>query len=194
MKKAEFTLIEILGVTVLISILAAIGIAGYMYAVESSKESATEAAIERLRAGIESLNDEGLMLKTLSGSKTEFVKITFNPNPDPNDGDRLKFGDNKYKDEDLEKAYKIFAKAIDGAALKKHLNANNIIVDGWGNPILIRFPGKFNRGGFDIISPGSDGKFGEDDGKSAVPTDLKEFQDDNGDWNCDDIANFGGGK
>ena len=193
MKKAEFTLIEILGVTVLISILAAIGIAGYMYAVESSKESATEAAIERLRAGIESLNDEGLMLKTLSGSKTEFVKITFNP--DPTASGRLKFGDNEYEStDDLEKAYKIFAKAIDGAALKKHLNANNIIVDGWGNPILIRFPGKFNRGGFDIISPGSDGKFGEDDGKSDVPTDLKEFQDDNGDWNCDDIANFGGGK
>ena len=77
MKKANFTLIEILGVIVLIVILAAIGIASYMYAVESSKESATKATIERINAGVDGLNNSnGLMLKTLSGGKTEFVNIT----------------------------------------------------------------------------------------------------------------------
>jgi len=189
MKKVNFTLIEILGVIVLIVILAAIGIASYMYAVESSKESATKATIERITAGVDGLNNSnGLMLKTLSGSKTEFVNITFNP--DPNASDRLKFGDNKYEStDDLEKAYKAFAKAIDGETIQKHVNNKFIIVDGWGNPILIRYPGYFNKGGIDIISPGADGKFGKD-GKDTVPLDKEQFRDEDGNWICDDIANF----
>ncbi len=57
--KRNFTLIEILSVTLLISLLAAIGIAGYTYAMESSKESATKAMIVRLTAAFEALREEG---------------------------------------------------------------------------------------------------------------------------------------
>ena len=73
--------------------------------------------------------------------------------------------------------------------------------DGWGQPLHIRFPGKFNKGSFDIISAGSDGKFGtnekswdENGGEppvQMVPGGGKAgYRDPDGDLICDDIANF----
>ena len=180
--KRKFTLIEILGVTILIAILAAIGIAGYTYAVESAKESATRALITRVSAALEALRGEGKMFKTVSGGTTAFVTITFKT--DPTAANRLKFGDEDHSSD----AYALYAKAVSGDGMKRHLNDANVIIDGWGNPIYIRYPGKFNRGGFDIIAAGADGKFGSDEADDPVENSEKYRKD--GEWVCDDIANF----
>ena len=199
----KFTLIEILGVTILIAILAAIGIAGYTYAVESAKESATRALITRVSAALEALRAEGLMPRTvLSGSNTTFVTIRFpeikfdGSGKVDTDSLLLLVKGNKHEDnpasekekEERVKRHNIFAKAVSGDGMKRHLNSDDLIIDGWGNPIYIRYPGKFNRGGFDIIAAGADGKFGSDEADDPVENSEKYRKD--GEWVCDDIANF----
>ncbi len=199
--KRKFTLIEILGVTILISILAAIGIAAYSYAMESSKESATRALITRVSTAFEALREEGLLPKTApnSQSSTQFVNLVFNPDPttvngtQDDEGLRL-FIDNSENDKDVNirlnpKAYKLFAKAIGADSIKRNLNEKNQLTDSWGNPIYVRYPGKFNRGGFDIIAAGSDGGLGEDV-DSTPSDDIDDYRDSDNEWLCDDITNF----
>ena len=205
--KRKFTLIEILGVTILISILAAIGIAAYSYAMESSKESATRAMIVRLGAAFDALQSEGMLPVTKVGNNTKFVMLVFNPDPgsvngnDASDGlcfidgtTTIVLGERKnttanQKKQDITKAYKIFAKAFGTDSIERNLNSDNQIIDGWGNPIYVRYPGKFNRGGFDIISAGGDGLFSED-GNNEPVDDIKKYRDADNEWLCDDIVNF----
>lgn len=200
----KFTLIEILGVTILIAILAAIGIAGYTYAVESAKESATKALIARVSTALEALRAEGIMPKTDFSGGTSFVTIRFPEIKIDNSGNvdkdslLLFVKDDSHQEKDPEsekekkervKRHNIFAKAISGDGMKRHLNSDDLIIDGWGNPIYIRYPGKFNRGGFDIISAGADGDFGSE-GKDKPVEDSAKYRNSDGEWLCDDIANF----
>ena len=199
--KRKFTLIEILGVTILISILAAIGIAAYSYAMESSKESATRALIARVGTAFEALREEGLLPKSDAGNGVTYLNLVFNtdpssvnaPNAGNNDGLRFIDGTNSIQlgssSTDRVKAYKIFAKAIGADSIKRNLNADNQIIDSWGNPVYVRYPGKFNRGGFDIISAGSDGGFGKDV-DSTPSDDISYYRGSDNEWLCDDITNF----
>ena len=197
--KHNFTLIEILAVTLLISLLAAIGIAGYTYAVESSKEKATIAMIHRLSVAFDALREEGLLPKTVSNGSTTYLNVAFNPDPTAggNDaGELLYYSKNSNKTDPLGankaarvKAYKLFAKSIETDNIARFLDADNQIIDGWGNPIYIRYPGKINRGGFDIISAGPDGLFGEN-AATTPPDEISKYRDDDGQWICDDIANI----
>lgn len=180
----NFTLVEILGVTLLIAVLAGLGIAGYTYAVESSRESATKALVARMKIALENLQREGKLRKTNDGSgSAKFVTVTLRLD-DPTAADRLAFGSVKISD-----GYDIFVKAIAADNMKRHLSADHKIVDAWGNLVYVRFPGKFNRGGFDIIAPGSDGVFGNASA-STPPEDSTKYRTADGEWNCDDIANF----
>ncbi len=184
--KRKFTLIEILGVTILISVLAAIGIASYTYAMESAKESATRATIARIASAFEALREKGLLPKI-----AEYRKITINLD-ESNDRDKVKFYKPNDDNDDIplprNEAYKIFMRAIDGESV-----GNGTINDAWGKEILVKYPGVFNRGGVDIISAGSDGVYGEagtDEPISSVNDNDNKYRDDDGDWICDDIANF----
>ena len=197
MKRHNFTLVEILGVTVLLVILMVIGVGVYSYAVDSSKEKATRATITRLGNALGVLQDKGMMKMTMvSSGNMEYLTITVDianeklvlkKSPDPIEIDS--------------RGYKLFMQAMDADSINSILDADGRIVDGWGQPLHIRFPGKFNKGSFDIISAGSDGKFGtnekswdENDGKppvQMVPGGGKAgYRDPDGDLICDDIANF----
>ena len=88
-----------------------------------------------------------------------------------------------------EKAYKLFVKSVDGESLNSILDDDKQICDAWGQPLYICFPGKFNKGGIDIISAGGDGGYGS--GGADEPTDdISKYKDGEGDVICDDISNF----
>lgn len=177
--KRKFTLIEILGVTILISVLAAIGIASYTYAMESAKESATRATIARIGNALEALREKGLLPRISDYSS---ITIDLSANKDT---DKVKFGDDSLP---RNEAYKIFMRAIDGESV-----GDGTINDAWGKEILVKYPGVFNRGGVDIISAGSDGVYGEagkDEPIASVNDSNNKYRDSDGDWICDDIANF----
>ena len=74
---------------------------------------------------------------------------------------------------------KEFLRVVDEESLKKNmiktLNASSgsdteksfELEDGWGGKIYYRYPGQINRGGFDLIAPGADGRFGS--GNATTP-------------------------
>ena len=187
MKRNSFTLIEILGVVAIIAILATLGFAGYSYANNKSKESATQGLITRLDAAFDAGRQKsGFMPPSKDfGFEAVIVDIANNKitvgdkNYTPGDT-----GQNRYKAE----FYKSFVKALEMDSMKRFLNESNQVIDAWGGVIYYRYPGRFNKGGVDLISAGIDGTFGEDNAGTPA-TDIGKYRD-NGEWMCDDIANF----
>ena len=183
MKRKNLTLIEVLGVVALIVILLTIAIGAYTYASDSAKEKATKATITRVANALREIQDKGLLKKTTAGtdSTNGFVTINFDA-----DNKKIKLGNTELPDE----AFKIFAKAVDADSIDSILDENKMIADGRGQKILVCFPGKFNRGNFDIISAGSDGVFADSNSDTVPPKNIANYKDSDGELTCDDISNF----
>jgi Tfp pilus assembly protein PilE len=186
MKKHNFTLLEILGVVALIVILMLISVGAYTYAMDSSREKATKATIARLDSALLSIQEKGFMKKTTgaTGAQDGYVKLFIDTG-----NKTVKVGTQEIKGE----PYKIFIKAIDADSMNSITavtsGTEREFIDAWGQALYVRYPGKFNRGGIDIISAGSDSKFGADN--ADYPTvDITKYKDDENDLICDDISNF----
>ena len=183
MKKRNFTLIEILGVIAVIVILLVIAVGGYSYAMDSSKEKSTKATITRLDNAFKILQDKGMLPKTTAqtGNTAGFVKIEFDA-----DNRKVTVGTVALTGE----AFKLFTRAIDADSVDSIIDDEKHFCDGWGQKILIRFPGKFNRGAFDLLSPGSDGVYGSENADDPQ-LDIDKYKDaSDGEAICDDVANF----
>jgi type II secretory pathway pseudopilin PulG len=189
MKKNKMTLIEILGVIILIAILAAIGVGSYVYASNSSKEKATAASISRVENAFAKLADGKISNLRTTGDTTNggFVTVKLDIA-----GKKLYFGNSVVgkNSEEQQKAFQIFTQALAGENLESITDSEGYLIDGWLQKFQIRYPGKFNKGNLDIISAGIDGVFGEDGSASSIPTDMAKYKDEAGDAICDDIANF----
>lgn len=191
MKRNTFTLIEILGVLVVIAILATLGFAGYSYANNKSKESATQGLITRLGAAFEYAQQKSGFIPPASN----FSTITINQS-----NNTLTIGSETYylvpqtggpKSNRVKKMEAEFCKQFFSALQMDSMNRfmeNNIIIDAWGNPVRFRYPGALKEGGFDLIAAGSDGGFGSDSDNSPSAN-ISDYRDGN-EWICDDIANF----
>ncbi|MBP5530539.1 MAG: prepilin-type N-terminal cleavage/methylation domain-containing protein [Lentisphaeria bacterium] len=204
MKKSyRFTLVELLAVMALISILSAIGFGVYSYAKNKSKESASEALLGQITAGLESFNAKHHRYPS-SGGSFQPVKFTFGNS----DGtlSKIDFGSEVLtlhtgsltKKQRMEnELIESFAKAVDIQTLKNNLtppDSNGVceLVDAWGGKIYYRSPGKFKTGSYDLISAGPDGGFGTG-GASTPPNgndDLDKFRNSAGEKVCDDLFNF----
>ena len=182
-KRAEFTLVELMVVVLIISVLAALGFAGYSYANTYARESSTRSLIKQIEAGFESINTKLGYYPAASGFNT--ITVTFN------DGEvtSIKIGSAELPAE----ARKEFLRVIDGESLRESPDISTATVsDSWGGPIYYRNDGSnFNKSKFDIFSAGPDGKFGKNNSD-----DLDDVDDERGsflngsEWGCDDIANF----
>ena len=181
MKKHNFTLVEILGVVALIVILMVISAGVYTYASNSAKEKATQATIIRVYNALQLLQDKGMLKVTKSGSEVKYLTLKVDV-----DNTKLSLESNDMG----EKAYKLFVKSVDGESLNSILDDDKQICDAWGQPLRICFPGKFNKGGIDIISAGGDGVFGDSDSKTVPPENISNYKDSDGDLTWDDISNF----
>ena len=213
MKRNTFTLIEILGVVVIIGLLAALGFAGYSYANSKARESATQGLITRLNAAFEFARQKsGYMpdsgnkfckISLLTDSSSEKYLIIKDDNDDflsivvkndgevkvkRNGGSEKKHSANSQNGKMYTSFYRNFVKSLQVDSMSRFINENNEIIDSWGNAVYFRYPGVLNKGGFDLISAGSDNGFGTNtaDKPSAALTDYR----DGAEWICDDIANF----
>ena len=187
MKRNTFTLIEILGVVVIIGLLAALGFAGYSYANSKARESATQGLITRLNAAFEFARQKSGFLPP---AKDDFVtiKIDVDNKKITIDGKDYAYNANaKGKEKMRSEFYRNFVKSLEMDSMNRFMNGTEVI-DSWGNAVYFRYPGVLNKGGFDLISAGSDNGFGTNtaDKPSATLTDYR----DGAEWICDDIANF----
>ena len=192
--KKNFTLVELLCAVGLVVILAGIGFSAYSYASYRGKEAATKSLITRLAAGLETL-------KTKHGfypASTSYGNIQVSIDSTTGLVDGITFGSasaitaanhaNQLKD---------FLAVVDGENLKKYV-ANGTLTDAWGGNIKYCYPGAVNTVKFDIIAPGADGEFTTSSGTADPtgrtsppnPTSVLNTYKANGEWACDDIANF----
>lgn len=181
----KFTLVEILAVVALIGILTAIGFGAYTYAMNSAKESSTKALIKRLESGLESCRTKlGYFPASATAGEFNIIIITKNT-----DGIITKIN---FKGTDTAADFmtgdyvKEFLKVVEPESLNKYLDAKSgsndsyILKDAWGQQIQYSYPGHFNKTGFDIVSSGADGKYGD---KKTSPKDASKDE-------ADDIGNF----
>ena len=189
----RFTLVEVLAVVALVSLLAAIGFGAYSYAMNASRESNTKALLKRIEAGLESCRTKYGYYPV----STSFTEISITLKKDTSLVSAIQFGTDVMSS-DYEKE---FLRVVDEESLKKNmiktLNASSgtdtdeksfELEDGWGGKIYYRYPGQINRGGFDLIAPGADGKFGKNNATSPA-SDRSDYYSDN-EKICDDITNF----
>ncbi len=191
--KKNFTLVELLCATAIVVILAGIGFSAYSYASHRGKEAATRSLITRLEAGLETLKTKhGIYPASASGA---YSMIDITVNADTGIITKIDFGnyviDTEAATSEAKKRYqaqmKDFLAVVDGESLKKYI-ANGKLTDAWGGKIQYKYPGTVNKIKFDIVAPGADEGFGTaaDDAPCSALTGYQE----NGEWACDDIANF----
>ena len=189
--KKNFTLVELLCATAIVVILAGIGFSAYSYASHRGKEAATRSLITRLEAGLETL-------KTKHGiypASASYSTIDITVNADTGIITKIDFGETVIDTEDTtpkkkeryQAQMKDFLAVVDGESLKKYI-ANGKLTDAWGGKIQYKYPGTVNKIKFDIVAPGADESFGTAAGTAPCSA-LTGYQE-NGEWACDDIANF----
>lgn len=181
----RFTLVEVLAVVALVSLLAAIGFGAYSYAMNASRESNTKALLKRIEAGLESCRTKfGYypastsldLIKFKLDSSNLISDVEFNATSESN---KTTLSDEMRKE---------FLRVVEEESLKKGKTGDFFLEDSWGGKIYYRYPGQINKGGFDLIAPGADGKFGKNNATDPS-SDRSDYYSDN-EKICDDITNF----
>lgn len=186
----RFTLVEVLAVVALVSLLAAIGFGAYSYAMNASRESNTKALLKRIEAGLESCrtkygyypasqNFQMIMIR-LDTSTNLVSDVQFDVSSSETGMSGTSLSDEMRKE---------FLRVIEEESLKKGQTGDFVLEDSWGGAIYYRYPGQINRGGFDLIAPGADGRFGSDNTTTPPAARTSYYSTDN-EKVCDDITNF----
>ncbi len=197
----RFTLVELLAAIAIIAILSAIGFGSYSYAMNKARESSTEALLKQLTAGVETLRSK----YGFYPPSNQFRQIAIEIDASSGAIEEIIFGydggsEFKLRERAGDKAIADFLRVAEGEQLKQRLPRQisesggiGVLEDAWGGKIHYRAPGKYNTAGFDLVSAGADGVFssdGKEDGNSLESVSISKYRDDDGDWICDDIANF----
>lgn len=186
----RFTLVEVLAVVALVSLLAAIGFGAYSYAMNASRESNTKALLKRIEAGLESCRTKfgyypasqnfRRILIQLDTSTKLVSDIQFDVSSSETGMSGTSLSDEMRKE---------FLRVIEEESLKKGQTGDFVLEDSWGGAIYYRYPGQINRGGFDLIAPGADGRFGSGNA-TTPPTARTSYYSTDNEKICDDITNF----
>ena len=176
-----FTLVELLAVIAILSILGAIGFGSYSYANSASREAAAKSIITQISAALETVKKE---LGYYPSTKRDWEVIRVDIDDDVF---KISFDGNSPKES---RVSKIIAKAVDIELLVNSADGDKNLCDPWGGKIYYRCRGKVNTASFDLLSAGTDGKFGT--GLKDEPGDdwNKDKFMTNGEIACDDITNF----
>ena len=186
----RFTLVEVLAVVALVSLLAAIGFGAYSYAMNASRESNTKALLKRIEAGLESCRTKygyypasqnfRWILIQLDTSTKLVSGIQFDVSLSETGMSGTSLSDEMRNE---------FLRVIEEESLKKGKTGDFVLEDSWGGAIYYRYPGQINKGGFDLIAPGADGRFGSGNA-TTPPTARTSYYSTDNEKVCDDITNF----
>ena len=189
LKKRYFTLIEILVVCGIIAILAGMGFAGYRYAMNSGRESSTKALVKQISVALENCRNKFGFYPDSANWDDIVIAVDGNGIPQS-----IQFGSVTYAVNDTvstrQQFFKHFISLVDVESVKAARDSSGALRDSWGNLIYYRYPGLVNDTAFDIISPGSDGRFSSSNEASPASVTAKNKYVDGKEMLCDDIANF----
>lgn len=182
-KKYRFTLIELLTVIAVIGVLMGMSIGVFSYVSTRMAEAKTRAIIAKLESALETYKSKyGMYLPfpMTALSQAKFFSTT---------NSRVTAF---YLDDTLTSFNVLIdyegLKAND-SAVKTGTTTPRWIVDAFGNPIVYRCPGFYNRNSYDLGSMGSDGLPG--DGQSQSTETNWGYTTNAGVWGKgDDITNF----
>ena len=158
-KQKKFTLIEILAAVAIMAILAGIttGVIGYVR--NKTKEARTIATIEIIKTALEQYKEKyGYYLPISKGNYVEFHTDSVS------NADNAATDNKKNFNQFINYQSLIGQGKASGATSGKH---HYTINDGYGKPIYYCYPGRVNKGSYDLGSLGSDGKSGK--GDSTTP-------------------------
>ena len=191
----RFTLVELLAVIALIAILSTLGFGVYSYAKGKARESATEALLKQIDAGLEALHLNSHYPPS-DDKKFSAIRIEFE---DDGTLKSINFGGetltrvaspNSKSDRMKNARLEAFAKAVDMEVIKNNRDGDYYITDAWGSRIYYRSPGEFKKGSYDLVSAGADGAFGKNNADKPAGNDLTIFREVAGEHVCDDIFTF----
>jgi type II secretory pathway pseudopilin PulG len=147
-----FTTVELLTVMAILAILMAMGLGVYSLASNRMAVTKTQALIQKISVALENYKAKhGYYIQQFS-----------------NPGFYLDIVDTSASATDAEKAINNFCYFIDYEQVKNNdteevSSGKYALVDGFGNHIIYKCPGEYNRDTFDLCSPGSDSTTTEDD-------------------------------
>lgn len=153
-KKHPFTLIEIMAVIGIIAVLAGLTVGVSSLVMEKAAEAKTKSTIKMLEMAFEKFHQ-----------KNGYYPVT-----------QKEFGPIRFKKDINEEIWKY----LDEKFVKQNTlidpddNANVYVIDGYGNALVYRYPGYFNKGKFDLGSVGKDKFFGSEKGKAIDESDSEE--------------------
>ena len=142
-KQHSFTMIELLTVVAIIAILAGIAVGVANLIADKSAATKTEATIKALEIALNMYKDKFGHYLDVSITPSA-LKIPADIPTTNFDGSFWKFLDQKL---------------INTSTVKS--GGYRYFKDGWGNPLVYRSPGKFNKTTFDLGSAGPDGMIGD---------------------------------
>lgn len=179
LRKNRFTLVELLVVIAIITILAGMAIGVMGLATQKMANSKTQALIQKISVALENYKAKyGYYIqRTTAGI---FYLDVVNSAASATASDNIKNN---------------FCQFVDYDTLISRDTATYggryWLVDGYGNPLIYRSPGYFNKGGFDLGSVGSDGKYG--DGGTALTLSNAETDFKANQTGSNALKNFGNG-
>ncbi len=193
-KRQSFSLIELLAVIAIIGILVGIGVGGYSYAMNSAKESATRSAMKQIEVALENMKAKyGYYPPCAQGDDGKVYIFDKDGNPPDSTNTAslntaMQVTGNYMAD---------FVKQLDAESLRNLVSVDSTasyLVDSWGNQIVYRCPGDINKGSYDLISAGPDGRYAEFSKKwttlKGKAYEKKDFRDNDNAMICDDLVNF----
>lgn len=159
MKKKNFTLIEILAVISIIGILAGLTIGVSTLVMRKSADTKTTAAIKYVEIALERFKTAHGYYPPSTNGGVDIFKFVKNPADPSNDFNLSKLFDEKFRNSNT--------KSITVSSTEYLY-----IVDGYGNPMIYRCPGYYNKGKYDLGSAGKDMKIGDGASGDIVPSSL----------------------
>lgn len=179
-KKNPFTLIEIMAVIGIIAVLAGLTVGVSSIVMDRAAEAKTKSAIKMLEMALMRYKEKEGYYPIMNTSPNQGMFVTKIDKSDPAQDDPIwKFLDEKFLKQNT---------------LPISEGSNRVyVIDGYGNPLVYRCPGYFNKGKFDLGSVGKDKRFGSNEScaeftESSIDTNFTNYQNNFG--KGDDIVNF----
>lgn len=154
-RKKAFTLVEILAVISIIAILAGMTVGVSSLVMRKSADTKTRAAMKNVEIALERFREANGYYPPSRGGTISIFRFEKAPAANSSADALSKLFDEKFRSANTNPI------TISGT---QYL----YIVDAYGNPLVYRCPGYFNKGKYDLGSTGKDEKLGDGAGKKLV--------------------------